>query len=72
MDGNGWFLGFHCFTGYVKVSFLNGGRLDPLPPVASKQESVRYLHVAETGGFDEDQFVSWVRQASRLPGEPLF
>lgn len=72
IEGDGWFLGFHCFASYVKVSFLNGGALDPLPPVASKQESVRYLHVPETGDLDAEQFISWVRQAGELPGEPLF
>jgi len=30
LEGNGWFLGFHCFKRYVKVSFLNGASLDPL------------------------------------------
>lgn len=72
IEGEGWFLGFHCFTSYVKVTFLNGGRLDPMPPVASKQDDVRYLHIPDTGEFDEDRFVAWVRQASRIPGEPLF
>ncbi len=33
-----WFLAFHCFTNYIKVSFLKGSQLEPMPPVASKQE----------------------------------
>ena len=72
IDGSTWFLSFHCFTNYVKVTFLNGGSLDPLPPESSKQPGVRYLHVAETHPLDEDQFVAWIKQASELPGEPLF
>lgn len=43
--GRGWFLSFHCFTRYVKVSFLNGASLDPLPLEPSKDPHTRYLHV---------------------------
>jgi len=32
---------------------------------------VRYLDIHEDDDFDEGQFVSWVEQASRLPGEDL-
>lgn len=71
LDDMGWFLSVHCFTKYVKVTFLNGGSLDPLPPDASKYEHVRYLKIPEEG-FDEDQFRVWVEQAARLPGEDLF
>lgn len=72
VEGQGWFLSFHCFTKYIKVTFLNGGSLDPLPPVESKQPAVRYFHIHEDDTLDEDQFVDWVRQASALPGEELF
>lgn len=72
IDDMGWFLSFHCFTKYVKVTFLNGGSLDPLPPEVSKQGTVRYLHIHEDEAFDEAQFVEWVRQAAAIPGEPLF
>jgi hypothetical protein len=68
--GDGWFLGFHCFTKYVKVTFFRGTSLRPLPPGKSKHKEVRYLDVHE-GQLEEDQFVDWVKQASRLPGERL-
>ena len=64
----GWFLSFHCFTRYVKVTFLNGASLDPLPPVASKDEATRYLHIHEDDAIDEELFTSWLRQASGLLG----
>jgi hypothetical protein len=67
-EGQGWFLSFHCFTKYVKVTFFDGASLDPLPPVASKDDDVRYLHVRESGEIDDEQFASWLRQASALPG----
>ena len=68
MEGQGWFLNFHCFTKYVKVAFFNGTSLDPLPPGESKDENVRYLNIYEDEQFDEAQFAAWVKQASRLPG----
>lgn len=71
MEGQGWFLGFHCLTKYVKVAFLNGASLVPLPPGTSRQQAVRYLDIRENDEIDETQFADWVRQASRLPGEKL-
>jgi hypothetical protein len=41
IEARGWFLSFHCFTRYVKVTFFNGGSLKPLPPGASKHKTVR-------------------------------
>jgi hypothetical protein len=67
LPGNGWFLSLHCYTNYVKIVFFRGASLKPVPPIASKQEEVRYLNVGE-GELDEKQFAAWVKQASRLPG----
>lgn len=68
VEGQGWFLSFHCISKYLKVAFFKGTSLKPLPPVESKQADVRYLHVFEDEPLDEAQFVAWVKQASRLPG----
>jgi hypothetical protein len=73
IEGEGWFLSFHCYTGYIKVAFVRGTSLRPVPPVESRQKDVRYLHIREDdiadGGMrDEDRFIAWVEQASRLPG----
>lgn len=65
-----WFLSFHCYTKYIKVTFLRGSSLRPVPPGNSKHEAVRYLDIYE-GKFDEDQFADWVKQASQLPGERM-
>ena len=67
----GWFLSFHCFAKYVKVAFFRGAALSPLPPGQSKQKDVRYLDIYEDDTLDEALFVSWVEQASRLPGEKM-
>jgi hypothetical protein len=68
VEGQGWFLGFHCITKYVKVAFFRGTSLHPLPPGESKQKEVRYLHIHEDDQIDEELVASWVRQASELPG----
>lgn len=68
IDGQGWFLSYHVFTRYVKVTFLNGGSLSPLPPVESKDKDTRYYHIYEDGQIDEELVASWVRQAAALPG----
>jgi hypothetical protein len=69
-EGDGWFLSYHCFTEYVKVTWFRGTTLDPVPPGASKTPETRYLDIRE-GELDEDQFAAWAEQASRLPGERL-
>jgi len=71
VEGDGWFVNFHCFTKYMKVAFFRGASLDPLPPGESKSKDVRYLDIHEHDDFDEAQFTSWVEQASRLPGERM-
>ena len=65
-----WFLSYHCFTHYVKVTFFRGAGLDPVPPGASKHPAVRYYDIRE-GALDEAQLTAWVEQASRLPGEKM-
>lgn len=72
VDGQGWFVSFHCFTKYVKVTFFAGGSLQPPPPVTSTYEAVRYLHVSEAEPLDEGRFADWIAQASALPGQDLF
>jgi hypothetical protein len=71
MEGQGWFLGIHCFNKYVKVAFFRGKSLRPLPPGESKQKEVRYLDIREDDQIDETQLAEWVKQASQLPGERM-
>lgn len=65
-----WFLSFHVFTRYVKVTFFRGSSLEPKPAGTSKYPDVRYLDIYEGDDF-EDQFTEWVKQASKLPGEKM-
>ncbi len=68
IEGQGWFLGVHCFTKYVKVAFFRGTSLRPVPPGESKNKDTRYLDIHEDDQFDEELVASWIRQASELPG----
>ena len=71
VEGEGWFLAFHCFTKYVKVTFFRGTSLRPFPPGESKSQDTRYLDIHEDDELDEAQLAAWVKQASLLPGERL-
>ena len=71
IEGQGWFLGIHCFTNYIKVAFFCGASLLPVPPVDSKSKETRYLHIHEDDQLDEAQFAAWVKQASQLPGQRM-
>jgi hypothetical protein len=70
VEEGAWFLSFRVFTKYVKVMFFRGASLNPAPPGASKHPHVRYLDIYKDD-FDEGQFVEWVKQASKLPGERM-
>ena len=67
VEGQGWFVSYHVFTRYVKVTFLNGVRLDPLPPGSGKDPDARWIDIFEDA-LDEEQLEAWVRQAATIPG----
>ncbi|WPE22553.1 DUF1801 domain-containing protein [Shinella zoogloeoides] len=71
IEGDGWFLSYHCFAKYIKLTFFRGTSLDPVPPVASKTAETRYFHIHEGEALDEGLLAGWIRQASRLPGERM-
>jgi hypothetical protein len=68
IEGQGWFLGVHCFTRYVKLAFFRGASLSPVPPVTSKDARTRYFHIHEHDPLDEALLADWIRQAAALPG----
>jgi hypothetical protein len=68
IDGQGWFLSFHVFTRYVKVTFFSGTSLRPVPPGGTvKSKDARWVDIHE-GEFNAAQMASWVKQAAALPG----
>jgi hypothetical protein len=68
IESQGWFLGVHVFTRYVKVAFFRGASLRPVPPGASKSRDTRYIDIHEGDVLDEAQMANWVKQAAALPG----
>ena len=68
IEGRGWFLSYHCFAKYIKVTFFSGTSLRPMPPVESKHEDVRYFHIHEDEEINEELVTSWIKQASTIPG----
>ena len=68
VEGQGWFVSFHVFTRYVKVTFLQGISLSPLPPGGTDRSGdARWIDLHE-GEFDETQLADWIKQAAELPG----
>jgi hypothetical protein len=69
VEGLGWFLAFHVFTRYVKVTFFRGAALRPVPPggTARSKES-RWIDIREGDELDESQMAAWLKQAAALPG----
>jgi len=68
IEDKGWFLAFHCFTKYVKVTFFRGTSLHPVPSVGSNDPEARYFHIHENDKLDEELMASWISQAAALPG----
>jgi hypothetical protein len=66
IEGRGWFLSFHVFTHYVKVTFFRGTSLRPVPP-GGKGKDARWIDIHEDD-LDEAQMATWVKQAAALPG----
>ena len=67
IEGEGWFVSYHVFTRYVKVTFLNGASLSPAPPGSGKDPDSRWIDIYEDE-LDEEQMATWVRQAAAIPG----
>jgi hypothetical protein len=69
IEGQGWFLSFHVFTRYVKVTFFRGTSLRPVPPGGTvRSKDARWIDIYEDDELDETQMGNWVRQAAALPG----
>jgi hypothetical protein len=66
IEGQGWFLSFHVFTRYVKVTFFRGTSLRPVPPGGTGKDA-RWIDIHEDY-FDKAQMAMWVKQAAAIPG----
>ncbi|MEP6920808.1 MAG: DUF1801 domain-containing protein [bacterium] len=66
IEGEGWFVSFHVFTRYVKVTFFRGTSLRPVPSGGTGKDA-RWIDIHEDD-LDEAQITTWVKQAASLPG----
>jgi hypothetical protein len=66
IEGQGWFLSFHVFTHYVKVTFFRATSLRPVPPGGPGKDA-RWIDIHE-GDLDEAKMATWMKQAAALPG----
>jgi hypothetical protein len=66
LEGQGWFVSFHVFSRYVKVTFFRGTSLRP-PPAGGTAKEARWIDVHEDD-LDEAQLADWVKQAAAIPG----
>lgn len=69
IEGRGWFMSFHVFTHYVKVTFFKGAELNPQPPGATERsKESRWIDIRENDLLDETLMSKWIQQAASLPG----
>ncbi len=69
VEDRGWFLSYHVFAKFVKVTFFNGASLEPLPPGGTeKSKDARWLDIRECDALDEKQLMKWIKQSAALPG----
>jgi hypothetical protein len=66
IEGQGWFLAFHVFARYVKVTFFRGTSLRPVPSGGTGKDA-RWIDIHEDD-LDEAQMATWVKQAAAIPG----
>ena len=66
IEGRGWFMAFHVFAPFVKVSFFKGTSLKPVPPGGTGKDA-RWIDIHEDD-LDEKRMAAWIKQAAALPG----
>lgn len=64
--GRGWFMAFHVYERFIKVTFFKGTDLMPVPRGGTGKEA-RWINIHEDD-LDEAQMAKWIKQAATLPG----
>ena len=68
IEGQGWFLSYHVFTRYLKVTFFRGTSLRPVPPGGTERsKDARWIDIHEDD-LDEKRIAKWLKQAAAIPG----
>lgn len=68
--GNGWCFSCGGFTDHVKLMFVNGAALTPVPPVTPQAmgKSTRGVEIHGVKELDEGQVAAWMVQVTAAPG----
>jgi hypothetical protein len=68
--GDGWCFSCGGFAGHVKLMFINGTALDPVPPVTpvGMGRATRGVDLESTEDLDPGLVAEWMRQVTSVPG----
>jgi hypothetical protein len=68
--GDGWCFSCGGFAGHVKLMFVNGAALEPVPPVSpvGMGKSTRGVELKSLDDIDERQIAVWMKQVASVPG----
>jgi hypothetical protein len=68
--GDGWCFCCGGFAGHVKLMFINGVALTPVPPVTpvAMGKATRGIELRTAGELDERQVAAWMKQVAAVPG----
>lgn len=68
--GDGWCFCCGGFAGHVKLMFVNGAALKPVPPVTpvAMGKATRGVELRSVDEIDERQIASWMKQVVAVPG----
>ena len=68
--GDGWCFSCGGFAGHVKLMFINGATLEPVPPVTpvGMGKSTRGVELESADDLDPVQIAAWMTQVASVPG----
>jgi hypothetical protein len=68
--GDGWCFSCGGFAGHVKLMFINGTALVPVPPVTpvGMGKATRGVELRALEELDATQVAEWMRQVTSVPG----
>lgn len=68
--GDGWCFCCGGFAGHVKLMFVNGVTLEPVPPVTpvGMGKATRGVELESVDDLDERQIAAWMEQITSVPG----
>lgn len=68
--GDGWCFSSGAFVGHVKLMFIKGAELVPVPPVTpvGMGKATRGVELASADDLDTHQVAAWMRQVASKPG----